>query len=198
MDDAWTKTATALLVRLADGDRDASEELYSLVYDELRVLAQGLMRGQPERHTLQATALVHEAWLRLDGGARGGLAFEHRRQFYALAAKVMRSVLVDHARSRGAAKRGGGRALSGLDGHEQDPAAGASADPAERMADVLALHEALERLAAVDERLARVVELRYFGGLSNAETGHVLGIAERTVEDDARLARAWLRAELER
>jgi RNA polymerase sigma factor (TIGR02999 family) len=156
------------------------------IYAELRSLAAGYLRGERPGHTLQPTALVHEAFLRL--GSLSGCA-ESPARFKALAARTMRNVLVDHARRRAAAKRGGERQRVTLDEGLAFLARGEL--------DVLALHEALERFAALDERAARVVELRFFGGLTEPEAAEALGVSLRTVEGDWRMARAWLREALE-
>lgn len=180
------RTTTRLLDRLGAGDRAAAEELAPLVYAELHRLAERHMAGQGREHTLQPTALIGEVWLRLVGGAP--LAFAGREPFYALASRIMRSVLVDHARARAAQKRGGDRARVTLQGDER------SADASE--VDVLALDEALVRLQAMDPELHRLVELRFFGGLAHPEIARTLGVSLRTVERNWRLARAWLHGEL--
>jgi RNA polymerase sigma factor (TIGR02999 family) len=181
---------TSLISRLGQGDRGAADELYAILHGELRELAGRLMADQRAAHTLQPTALVHEAWLRLAAGGPAALDLSSRAQFFALAARVMRSVLVDHARRRGAQKRGGG-ALA-LANPAEEPAGGAPD------LDVLALDEALTKLAAFDPDLARLVELRFFAGLPHADIAGTLGCSVRTVEDRWRLARAWLKVELER
>ena len=178
---------TRILLRLRDGDAGAAGELFPLVYEELRGLAGGLLRRERADHTLQATALIHEAWIRLCDQTR--LGAQDRAHFVAIAARSMRQILVDHARRRNAGKRGGGRERVDLDA--------ALAFHEGRGLDVLALHEALERLAALDARRSRIVELRFFGGLTIEEVGVVLGLAPKTVEGDWYLARAWLRRELD-
>ena len=173
---------TQLLTRWADGDQGALDALMPIVYAELRKIADAYLRRERSDHTLQPTALVHEAWLRLvrqDGGA-----FEHRTQFYALAAQMMRRILVDHARATNAGKRGGGAARAVL-----DESAAARADP---IVELLALNEALEQLAAASPRQARVVELRYFGGLSVDETAALLDVSAPTVSREQKAAEAWL------
>ena len=180
--------ATArLLRRMVDGDPAAAAELLPIVYRELHVVAERLMAGERRAHTLQPTALIHEAWLRLMGGA--DLEFEDRGHFLRIAAREMRRVLVDHARGRNAAKRGAGRGRAPLSAAlawwDQDPT------------DVLALDEALDRLGARDEQLARIVELRFFAGLTNDETGAALGLTERQVRLGWASARGWLRRELD-
>lgn len=174
--------ATRLLKLVADGDPKAASELLPMLYAELRRMAEGQMRGQRSDHTLQPTALVHEAWMRLVD--HDGRDFPSRSHFFALAAKAMRSILVDHARRRGAQKRGGKADRLPLDDNvaltEEDNQA------------ILDLDNALERLAEFDPELARVVELRFFGGMSSEEAGEALGVSGRTVERSWRTARAWL------
>jgi RNA polymerase sigma factor (TIGR02999 family) len=183
---------TALLRAWARGERAALDELLPLVYGELRRQAARCMRAQPAGHTLQPTALVHEAYLRLVDRGGTGAAWQDRSHFFAVAARVMRSILVDHARARRTAKRGGGAQALTLGAAD---AAGAAADHSE--VDVEALDEVLTRLAALDPRQARVVELRYFGGLSIEEAAEVLGVSHATVEREWKTARLWLRRELE-
>jgi RNA polymerase sigma-70 factor (ECF subfamily) len=179
---------TELLRAWGAGDAAASEALISLVYGELRRQAGRALRREREGHTLQATALVHEAWLRLDG--QHGVPWESRTQFLAVAAQMMRRVLVDHARTRQALKRGGGETQVTL-----GEAVNAVAAP--DAVDVLALDDALARLAVVDPRKARLVELRYFAGLSIPETAAALGISLATAGREWAVARMWLRRELE-
>lgn len=167
---------------LRRGDRSAGDRLMPLVYDELRALAADYLRNERAGHTLQPTALAHEAWVRLIGDTRP--AWQDRAHFMALAARAMRRVLVDHARKHAAAKRGGGWGRVTL--HD------AEAPGADRVIDILAVDEALSQLHEMDERHARVVELRYFGGLTSAETAEVLGVARSTVAEDWKVARAWL------
>lgn len=180
---------TCLLQAWRDGDAAALAVLTPLVYRELRRLAEQNMRRERPDHTLQATALVHEAFLRLTGGSSP--AWEDRTHFFATAARIMRHVLVDHARSRGYAKRDGGLRISLENGLE-----GAAVLVEERAPDLVALDEALDRLARLDPRQHQVVELRFFGGLSVEETAEALGISAITVKRDWRSARAWLHAEL--
>lgn len=179
---------TGLLRAWRDGDAEALAALTPLVYSELRRLAEQHMRRERQDHTLQATALVHEAFLRLTGGSAP--AWEDRTHFFKAAARIMRHVLVDHARSRGYAKRGGGGRRISLE-------EGAAVLVEERAPDLVALDEALTRLAHLDSRQHQVVELRFFGGLSVEETAEVLGISAITVKRDWRSARAWLFAELQ-
>lgn len=174
--------ATRLLDLLNAGDVDASNRLLALVYEELRALAGAYFRGQRANHTLQPTALVHEAFIRLID--QSSVQFASRRHFMAVAALAMRQILADHARRVGAGKRGGDWQRIGV----EDLAAGGSGgdvDPA-------SLHEALECLSDVDARQARVVELRFFGGLTMEEIAEVIGVSKTTVELDWRAARAWL------
>ena len=185
------QAVTELLRAWGAGDAAASDALVPLVYAELRRQAQLALRRESEGHTLQATALVHEAWLRLAG--QRGAHWESRTQFLAIAAQMMRRVLVDHARARRADKRGGGGTQVTLgDAELGEHAAAASED-----VDVLALDEALARLAELDPRKARLVELRYFAGLSIPEAAAALGISPATVGREWAVARMWLRRELE-
>ena len=181
---------TALLQRWADGDHAAAAAVMPLVYDELRRIAAAYARGE-RGETLGATALVHEAYLRLYGQAPAH--WESRGHFLGIAARVMRQVLVDYGRERFAAKRGGGVLPRPLDDARAVPGGGPAIDPAE----LLALDEALHRLAEHDPREAAVVELRFFGGLTVAESAEALGVSEKTVIRSWRRARAWLFAELE-
>ena len=186
------QAVTQLLRAWGAGDDNASESLARLVYAELRRQARRALRREGEGHTLQATALVHEAWLRLDGQHRA--RWESRAQFFAVAAQMMRRVLVDHARTRHAAKRGAAAVQVTLDALDNEGAGdrGSSLDAI----DLLALDDALARLAAFDEKKARLVELRYFGGLSIPEAAAALGISQATVGREWAVARMWLRREL--
>lgn len=174
---------TQWLKRLSNGEARAEHELLALVYDELRRLAARQLAGERAGHTLSPTALVHEAYLRLSGDA--SLSPADRRQFFAVAAKRMRQVLIDHARARDAAKRGGASkeaiTLSGLVG-----------DDGARDVDFLALDQALAQLEATDARKARVVELRYFAGLEMTDIADILGISRATAQRDWEVARAFL------
>ncbi len=158
------------------------------LYDELRALAVHYMDRERRDHTLQPTALAHEAWIRLRGGDASGVSPERRRAFLSAAARVFRQVLVDHARRRGAAKHGGGWRRVALS-DEIDLVEDGSVD-------LIQLDEALERLVRLNERQARIVELRFFGGLTVDETAATLGVSRRTVLGDWRMARAWLFGEL--
>ncbi|MEM7306759.1 MAG: ECF-type sigma factor [Planctomycetota bacterium] len=183
---------TRLLRRVADGEQGLEGQLLELLYGELRQVAGALMRGERDDHTLQPTALLHEAWLRLDlGGLDAGSC---RGQFLRLASRAMRGVLVDHARRRNALKRGSGRRLVAVDEEAQlSGEAGAI-----RVDQVLEIEEVLGRLAGRDPELAQIVEMRFFGGVSAAEIGAALGKTRRQIEASWAFARGWLRRELER
>lgn len=185
MNDTDSPELTRLLADWREGDERALDLLVPRVYDELRSLAAACLAGERPGHTLQATALVHEAYGRLVGTE---IPWEDRAHFFAVAAGTMRRILVDHARARSAQKRGGDAVPVTLE--EGLVAVGPRGD------DLLALDEALERLTEFDERKARVVELRYFGGLNATEIGTVVGVAVATVQRDLRAARAWLHREL--
>ena len=178
---------TELLRAWGDGDDGALEQLAPLVEGELRRLARAYMRRERRDHTLQPTALVNEAFLRLTDARR--VRWQDRAHFLGISARLMRRVLVDHARSRGYQKRGGGAERVTL-----EDGLVASPEPA---VDVLALDRALEALAAVDDRKSRVIELRFFGGLTVEETAEVLHVSPDTVKRDWRLAKLWLLRELE-
>jgi RNA polymerase sigma factor (TIGR02999 family) len=172
---------TVLLNRWRQGDSAALETLLPLVYDELRRIAGRQLRRERANHTLQPTALVHEAYLKLVDQHR--IEWRNRAQFFGVAAQVMRRILIDHARAQRAAKRGAGETVS-LE------TAGEIAGT--RVPDVLMLDDALARLAAIDPRQAHLVELRCFGGLTIEEAAHVIGISQTTVKQEWRLAKAWL------
>jgi len=178
--------ATALLLAWRAGDAAALDTLMPLVHRELHTIAERLMSRERPGQTLQPTALVNEAFIRLLDVNQ--IQWQSRAHFLAMAARLMRRVLVDAARTRNAAKRGAGAETILLD----DAAIGA----AEPGRDVIALHDALEALAAVDSRKSRVVELRYFGGLTVEETAEVLGVSAETVHRDWKMARVWLVREL--
>jgi RNA polymerase sigma factor (TIGR02999 family) len=183
---------TGALASLRAGAPEAAERLMELVYADLRRIAHRQLAAEPAGHTLSTTALVHEAYLRLVDQTRAEWA--DRAQFFAVAARAMRRILVDYARQHRALMRGGpGRRAVPLD--EAD-AAGIAA--AERADELVALDEALDRLGALDERLARLVELRYFAGLTESETAEALGVSKRTVARDWATARGWLYQELAR
>jgi RNA polymerase sigma-70 factor, ECF subfamily len=175
---------TQLLARLAGGDRCAEDELLPIVYEQLRALAAHFLRSERRDHTLQATALVHEAYLRLIGG--GQVSWQNRAHFFAIAARTMRRVLVDHARGINAGKRRGIKV-------SLDSALVFSED---QSGELLDLDRALDRLAEWDPRQARVVELRFFAGLSEEEAAEVLGVSQRTVKRDWQMAKAWLYGQL--
>ena len=175
----------ALLRDWSGGDREALERLLPLVYDELRRNAASLFRRERPDHTLQPTAVVHEAWLRLSPAG----PWTSRSQFFAVSRRLMREVLIDHARARAAAKRGGGNARVTYHDEIETPGSREGTD-------VLALDVALEKLEALDARQARVVELRYFAGLSIEETAEALDVSPATVKREWQMARAWLRDHL--
>jgi RNA polymerase sigma factor (TIGR02999 family) len=177
---------TRLLKEWANGAPSALEALTPLVYKELRRLAGSYMRNEAHEHTLQPTALVHEAFLRLV--ARDAPDCQNRSHFYGVASHLMRQILIDHARSRQAGKRGGRKAHISLD---EDLVVSR-----DREADLVALDDALERLAALDPRKTSVVELRFFGGLSVEESAEVLKVSEVTVRRDWQFAKTWLLREL--
>jgi RNA polymerase sigma-70 factor (ECF subfamily) len=184
--DTQAGEVTQLLLELRKGDKTAEAKLISLVYSELRRLARHCMQGERSGHSLQATALVHEAYLRLTG--MQNLHWQNRAQFFAISARVMRRILVDSARARGARKRGGSQnALS------FDEALVVSPSRPERF---LALDEALNKLAEFDARQSQIVEMRFFGGLGEDEIGSLLGISARTVKREWRMAKAWLYEQL--
>jgi RNA polymerase sigma factor (TIGR02999 family) len=181
-----THEVTQLLKAWSAGDEQALEKLTPLVYEQLHRVAQRYMAGQRSDHTLQTTALVNEVYLRLVDC--GQVRWRDRAHFFAVSARLMRRILVDFARARGYQKRGAGIAHISLD---EAPSVCNESD-----ANLLALDEALQGLGAIDERKSRVVELRFFGGLSVEETAEVLGISTDTVLRDWKLARAWLLREL--
>ena len=174
--------ATQVLAEMVDGDSSAAARLFPLVYEELRALAARKLTHERFDHTLQATAVVHEAFLRLIDQKECG--WTNRAHFMAVAARAMRQLLIDHARAKRSAKRGGRWKRVTL----SEPSNPEQADTV----DLLALDEALTKLTALDERMSRIVELRFFAGLTIAETSEVLGVSTTTVEDDWSMARAWL------
>ncbi len=177
---------TRILKRVSDGEPHAAHELLPLVYEQLRAAAQKQMARERGDHTLQATALVHEAYLRLVGPL--DLPWENRAHFYVAAAEAMRRVLIEHARKRGRVKRGGGLRKIPLSGKEL----ACDSDPDE----IMSVDAAIRRLEERDGRMARIVRLRFFAGLGVAETAAVLGLSDRTVRREWALARAWLHREL--
>lgn len=182
---------TRVLGELGQGEPSAAERLVPLIYDELRALAAHHLAGERRDHTLQPTALVHEAYLRLVDQTR--TEFKNRVHFFAVAAEVIRRILVDHARTRGRQKRGGAAQRRERVGLESIETPDARPDP-----DLLALDEALEELGRVNERQRRIVEMRYFGGLTIEEAAEVLGIGPTTVKAEWKMARAWLAERLGR
>jgi len=177
---------TQLLLAIQDGDESARHRLIAVLYKELHRIATSYIRRERSDHTLQPTALVHEAYLQLID--QKGVSWQDRTHFIATAAQVMRRILVDHARSRNAAKRGGPRYRTTLTGNiAQVPG---------QDIDVLALDEALDRLAEADDRQARIVEFHFFGGLTFDEIALLLKVSERTVKREWRFAKAWLHSEL--
>ena len=177
---------TVLLGRIADGDEEAMDSLLPLVYDQLKAVAQRQLAGEAPGHTLNATAVVHEAYLKLAGLNR--ISWQNRAHFFAIASQAMRRVLVNHAVARGAVKRGGRRKRVPLD----DQALFEQSD----VESVLALNQALERLERLEPRQVRVVECRFFGSLTIDEIAAALDISKATVKRDWSLARAWLQREL--
>jgi RNA polymerase sigma factor (TIGR02999 family) len=177
---------TQLLAAWRDGDQQALDKLMPLVYDELRRLAHRYMKRQSDGQTLQTTAVVHEAYLRLAG--RDEVHWQNRAHFFAVCAQVMRNLLVDRARARQTEKRGGG-----INQVEVD--AGGIAAPTQRD-EILDLHEALEKLNQIDPRKSRIVEMRYFGGMSVEETAAVLELSPITIKREWLKARAWLYLEM--
>ena len=181
-----TGDVTLLLAELKRGNADAMPQLISLIYQDLRRLAAHCLRDERAGHTLQPTALVHEAYLRLVDQNRAG--WETRGQFMGVAAHIMRRILVDYARQRVAAKRGGGNVPVDLDAIEASGGVAISEE-------LLAVDQAIERLTGLDPQQANVVEMRYFGGLTVEETASALGVAPRTVKRDWAMAKAWLQVE---
>jgi RNA polymerase sigma factor (TIGR02999 family) len=179
---------TEQLIAWSNGDQAALDQLIPVVYQELRRMADRFLRRESAGHTLQPTALVHEAWLRLTDQTR--VNWQNRAQFFGLAAQMMRRILVDHARTRRREKRGGGAVRLSL-----DEVINLSQ---ERAADLVALDEALEALGSFDRRKCSVVELRYFGGLSVEETAEALRVSPDTVMRDWKLAKAWLYQQLKK
>ena len=179
---------TLLLRQVKDGDRSALDDLVPLAYAELRRLADGYLRNERTNHTLQPTALVHETYMRLVGQDQPD--YRNRAHFFGVAAQLMRQILVDHARSRNAGKRGGGEAKISIDD---------AARSSDRQPDAfLDLDFALRKLEERDPRKARVIEMRFFGGLTAEESAEVLEVSVETVRRDLRLGQAWLQRELAR
>jgi RNA polymerase sigma factor (TIGR02999 family) len=187
MDEGTADGITSLLIAWGAGDRGALDQLVPLVYEDLRRLAVGHMARETPGHALQPTALVHEAYVRLVDQRR--VQFRNRAHFFGVAAGLMRRILVDHARRRRAEKRGGAAERVTLTDHSMPVVE-------QEAVDVLALHASLERLAVFDPQQARIVELRYFGGLTIEEAAEVVGISSATVVREWTIAKAWLRADL--
>lgn len=186
LDGSEPQLTTSLLAQFGQGKAGAEEQLTPLIYRELRRLAAGYMRHERANHTLQATALVNEAWIRLIQQPQ--VTWQSRAHFFGIASKLMRQILVDHARRRSAAKRGvGAKQITLTDNLAVEPG---------QLMDVLVLDDALQRLGAIDARAAQIVEMHFFGGLSFDEMAVVLGVSARTVKRDWRMARAWLHGEL--
>lgn len=181
-------SVTRLLHLWGNGDREALSELTPLVYAELRRLAARSLRQERLDHTLESTALVHEAFLRLVD--QKDVQWQNRSQFFALASELIRRILVDYARARKTAKRGGGQLMLALDD--------ALAKPQERSLDLVRLDESLEALSQIDPRQGKIIELRYFGGLTIEETAAVLDVSPATVKREWTMAKAWLKREMTR
>lgn len=177
-----TTNVTQILDAMSAGDETAADQLLPVVYDELRRLAHGYMRNERSDHTLQATALVHEAYIQLVDWKN--VSWQNRAHFFAAAAKLMRKILVDYAREKNALKRGGGVRTIALDE--------ALSFPNRKEVDLLVLDDALEELHQFDPQQSKIVELRFFGGLTIEETAHALGISDSTVKRDWQIAKAWL------
>ena len=186
METADSHDITLLLVDWGKGDAMALEQLMPLVYDQLRTMAKRHMRGQPSGHTIQATELIHETYLKLAKG--DGRNWQDRAHFFGVAAVAMRHILVDYARSKNGQKRGGWQ--------ERVTLTDVNAVSDDRSKEMIALDDALTSLAALDERKSRVVELKYFGGITNEEIAEVLKVSTDTVKRDWRFARTWLLREL--
>jgi RNA polymerase sigma-70 factor, ECF subfamily len=187
------REATRLLNRASDGEIAAAADLLPMVYDELRALAEHFFRNERDSHTLQPTALVHEAYMRLVD--QKSIEWKSRNQFFAVAAKAMRNILVDHARAKGRLKRGGEWQQVTMNAVEATMSFGGVED---EELDMERLNAALEELAALDERKARLVELRFFAGLSEKDAAEVLDIARSTASEHWRMARAWLHRAMKR
>lgn len=186
MSEKTSSEITQILQDWNDGDEDAKERLLPFVYDELKRQARFFMSRERANHTLQPTALVHEAFLRIS--EQSGIDWQNRKHFYGIASRLMRQILVDHARSHGAAKRGASPIHFSIE-DVQIPVE-------DRAGSILALDEVLEKLAEFDERQAKIIEMRFFGGMSNKEISAALDISERTVGREWQSARLWLYREL--
>ena len=185
MQESDSRSVTRILLEWRAGDANALDELMPLVYEELRRLAAHYMRGESSGHTLQPTALVHDAYLRL---IKMDLEWQDRAHFFAVAARLMRRLLVDHAKTKHRMKRGGGLKVTLS---EDLPAGGG------KSIEIVALDEAMSKLSCIDERKSRIVELHFFGGLTYDETAEALSISAATVDRELRFAKAWLYRELE-
>ncbi len=187
MSDPSSRTLTQLLHLWREGDETALQQLMPLVYDELRRLAGHYMKSERSSHTLQATALVNEAYIRL---VDMDVPWQDRAHFFAIAARLLRRILVDHAKALNRSKRGAGQILFTLDE--------SLLPPSERGIQIIALDDALQSLASLNERKAQIIELHYFGGLSYDEMAEALGISTATVHRELKLAKAWLHSELKK
>ncbi|MCI0447273.1 sigma-70 family RNA polymerase sigma factor [bacterium] len=187
MSDPSSRTLTQLLHQWREGDEAALQQLMPLVYDELRRLAGHYMKSERSSHTLQATALVNEAYIRL---VDMDVPWQDRAHFFAIAARLLRRILVDHAKALNRSKRGAGQILFTLDE--------SLLPPIERGIQIIALDDALQSLASLNERKAQIIELHYFGGLSYDEMAEALGISTATVHRELKLAKAWLHSELKK
>ncbi len=188
MQNTGSREISLLLADWSKGDVVALEQVMPLVYDELRRMAKGYMRQQPAGHTIQTTELIHEAYLKLAKTDKEAQIWQNRAHFFGVAATAMRHILVDHARSKRTQKRGGWQ--------ERITLTDATAVSTGHSAEIVALDEALTTLAGLDQRKSRVVELKYFGGVTNEEAAEVLNISVDTVKRDWRFARTWLLREL--
>lgn len=186
MTEHYEKRTGEILTRIAEGNRESLDEFLPLVYDELKKIAAWKLKAERPDHTLQATALVHEAYLRMID--QHSVDWKNRAHFFALASEMMRRILVNHAESHNAKKRNEGRTMISLD--DVDYLVG------EEAVDLLFLDSALKELAEFDPVQARVVELKFFGGLTNEEAAEVLGVSDSTIKREWRMARAWLAAKL--
>lgn len=183
-----SQNITLLLQRIGKGNENAPDELLSAVYEELRRLAYGYMAKERGDHTLQPTALVHEAYIQLVGWEN--VTWQNRAHFFAVAARIMRHVLIEHARRKKSTKRGGGWQKIVLDEAISFPSQG------RKEFDVLEINEAMDALSELDARQGQIVELKFFGGLTDEETAHAIGVSAKTIQREWALAKAWLRRRL--
>jgi RNA polymerase sigma-70 factor (ECF subfamily) len=190
MEETRDNSVTMMLGRAREGDAAAAGDLFNLLYGELRGMAGGLFRSQRRNHTLQPTALVNEAFVKIIRPEKGPTPWEDRTHFLSVAARAMRQILVNHARDKAALKRGGG-----LDA-KRVTLSDAAMPGSDRQVDVLTVEEALQNLAVLDEEQARIAELKFFGGLTNREVAEVIGRSLRTVEMQWRMAKTWLAGHL--